>query len=89
MTAEDIIREIKYNGFTNNELNAIAQAITFARAQLTHEVKQDLRPGVRVYFKDRYGSRVTGVVESVKIKKAIVGCGSIRYNVPINMLEFQ
>ncbi len=87
MTAEDIIREIKHNGFTNRELNAIAQAITYARGQLTREVKQDLRPGIRVYFNDRYGSRVTGIVESVKIKKAIVGCGNIRYNVPINMLE--
>ena len=87
MTSEDIIREIKVGQFTNEELNRMGQAIQFARAQLAHEVKRDLRPGVRVYFKDRYGSRVTGTVESVKIKKAIVNTGPYRYNVPINMLE--
>jgi hypothetical protein len=89
MTSIDTITTaIKAGDFTNEELNCIAQAITFARAQLAREVKRDLRPGARVYFKDRHGHRVTGTVESVKIKKAIVGCGVYRYNVPINMLEF-
>jgi hypothetical protein len=90
MTAQDIIREIRTGVFTNDDLNAIGQAVTYARGRLAHEVKRDLRPGVRVYFKDRYGHRVTGTVESVKIKKAIVStAGPYRYNVPINMLEFQ
>lgn len=87
-SVEDIIREIKVGQFTNEELNRMGQAIQFARAQLAHEVKRELFPGARVYFKDRYGSRVTGTVESVKIKKAIVSTGAYRYNVPINMLEF-
>ncbi len=88
MTSEDIIFEIKVGQFTNAELNRMGQAIQFARAQLAHEVKRELFSGARVYFKDRYGSRVTGTVESVKIKKAIVSTGAYRYNVPINMLEF-
>ena len=88
MNAEDIVREIKVGQFTNEELNRMGQAILFARAQLAHEVKRELFPGARVYFKDRYGSRVTGTVESVKIKKANVSTGPYRYNVPINMLEF-
>lgn len=88
MTAQDIIREIRTGVFTNDDLNAMGQAIQYARRQLAHEVKQDLRPGVTVYFKDRYGSRITGTVDSVKIKNAVVTTARGRYRVPCNMLEF-
>lgn len=87
MTAQDIIREIKQGGFTNDDLNAIAKSIQFARSQLVHEVKRDLSPGVTVSFRDRYGSRVTGTVESIKIKNAIISTVKGRYRVPCNMLE--
>ena len=88
MTTEDIIREIRVGRFTNEELNRMGQAIQYARRQLAHEVKQDLRPGVTVYFKDRYGSRITGTVDSIKIKNAVVTTARGRYRVPCNMLEF-
>ena len=87
MNAQDIIREIKHGVFTNDELNQIGRAIQFARAQLVHEVKREIFPGATVYFKDRYGSRITGTVKSIKIKNAIVETGSVRYRVPCNMLE--
>ena len=87
MTAQDIIREIRQGGFTNDDLNAIARSIQFARSQLVHEVKRDLSPGVTVTFRDRYGSRVTGTVESIMIKNAIVSTTRGRYRVPCNMLE--
>ena len=87
MKAEDIIREIKHGEFTNDELNAMVQAIKFARAQLAHEVKREIFPGATVYFKDRYGSQITGTVQSIKIKNAIVETGRGRYRVPCNMLE--
>ena len=87
MTAQDIIREIRQGSFTNDDLNAMAQAIQFARSQLVHEVKRDLSPGVTVSFRDRYGSRVTGTVESIKIKNAIISTTRGRYRVPCNMLE--
>jgi len=87
MTAQDIIREIRQGGFTNDDLNAIAKSIQFARSQLVHEVKRDLSPGATVSFRDRLGSRVTGTVESIKIKNAIVSTTRGRYRVPCNMLE--
>ena len=87
MNSEDIIREIKVGQFTNEELNQIGRAIQFARAQLAHEVKREIFPGATVYFKDRYGSRITGTVQSIKIKNAIVETGGGRYRVPCNMLE--
>ena len=87
MNVQDIIREIKHGVFTNDELNQIGRAIQFARAQLVHEVKREIFPGATVYFKDRYGSRITGTVKSIKIKNAIVETGGGRYRVPCNMLE--
>jgi hypothetical protein len=87
MTVQDIIREIKLGTFTNDDLNAMGQAIQFARRQLAHEVKREIHPGITVYFKDRSGIRVTGTVESVKIKNAVVSTARGRYRVPCNMLE--
>lgn len=87
MTSQDIIREIRIGRFTNEELNDMGRAIQYARRQLAHEVKQDLRPGIQVYFKDRYGSRIVGKVQSIKIKNAIVETANGRYRVPCNMLE--
>ena len=87
MKAQDIIREIKHGEFTNDELNAMVQAIKFARAQLAHEVKREIFPGATVYFRDRSGTRVTAQVESVKIKNAVVSTARGRYRVPCSMLE--
>ena len=87
MTSENIMREIRSGRFTNSELNDMGQAIQFARAQLVQEIKREIRPGLTVYFKDRYGSRVVGTVESVKIKNAIVQTSRAKYRVPCNMLE--
>jgi hypothetical protein len=87
MTVQNIISEIRQGAFTNDDLNAIGQAILFARRQLGNEVRRELVPGARVFFKDRYGSRVSGTVESVKIKNAVVGTATGRYRVPCNMLE--
>ena len=87
MNAQDIIREIKHGVFTNDELNQIGRAIQFARAQLAHEVKREIFPGATVYFKDRYGRRIVGKVDSVKIKNAVISTANGRYRVPCSMLE--
>ena len=87
MNAQDIIREIRQGSFTNDDLNALGQAVQYARSRLRHEIKQDLYPGLTVYFKDRYGSRIVGKVESIKIKNAVVSTARGRYRVPCNMLE--
>ena len=87
MTADQIMREIRSGEFTNSELNGMARAIQFARAQLVQEVKREIYPGVTVYFRNRYGSRVVATVESIKIKNAIVLSNGHRFRVPCNMLE--
>jgi hypothetical protein len=87
MNTQDIIREIRSGTFTNDDLNAMARAIQFARSQLVHEIKREIYPGLTVYFKNRSGSRVVATVESVKIKNAIVNSNGHRYRVPCNMLE--
>lgn len=87
MHARDICAAIRAGTFTNDDINAMARAIQFARAQLAHEIKREISPGVRVYFRNRSGLRVTGTVESVKIKNAIVSTANGRYRVPCNMLE--
>ena len=87
MNTQDIIREIRSGTFTNDDLNAMARAIQFARSQLVHEIKREIYPGLTVYFKNRAGSRVIATVESVKIKNAIVNSNGHRYRVPCNMLE--
>ena len=86
MTADQIMCEIRLGKFTNSELNDMGRAIQFARAQLVQEVKREIRPGLTVYFKDRYGSRIQGRVQSIKIKNAIVETANGRYRVPCNML---
>lgn len=87
MTSEQIQLEIRCGRFTNTELNDMGRAIQFARARLTQEVKRELATGVTVFFKDRSGARVSGKVESIKIKNAIVSTTRGRYRVPCNMLE--
>jgi hypothetical protein len=87
MTSEQIQLEIRCGRFTNSELNDMAQAIQFARRQLAQEVKREIRPGLTVYFRDRSGSTITGTVESVKIKNAVISTARGRYRVPCNMLE--
>jgi hypothetical protein len=86
----NIISEIRSGQFTNDELNTVAEAIKFARAQLSYDVKRNLVPGVRVKFTSNRNGRVySGVVEGVKIKNVIVATAMGRYRVPANMLEME
>lgn len=87
MTSEQIQLEIRCGRFTNQEINDIARAVQFARQKLVHEVKRELATGATVFFKDRSGAMVSGKVESIKIKNAIVSTTRGRYRVPCNMLE--
>jgi hypothetical protein len=87
MTAQDIIREIRTGTFTNADIDNMFMAIKHARTQLGREVRRELSPGLTVYFRDHSGHRVTGTVESIKIKNAVVRTASGRYRVPCNMLE--
>jgi len=79
--------------FTNEQLNAIGDAIRFARAQLANQVKFTLVKGSKVKFTGRQGVTVVGTVEKVNRKFIIVRenkpgalVGGV-WRVPANMLE--
>lgn len=84
---QDINSAIISGVFTNDDLNSIANAIRYARAQLTKQQARSLRVGDQVRFTTR-GNTFFGTIERVKLKNAFVKVGmSSRFNVPLNMLE--
>ena len=80
--------------FTNEQLNAIGDAIRFARAQLANQVKCGLRKGAKVKFTNsRSGQTILATVEKVNRKFVLVRenqgnslVGGV-WRVPANMLE--
>lgn len=86
--ASTLKSEIMTNNFTNEELDQLAEAVKWARSQLTRQVARSLRPGDRVRFtSNRNGQTYTGLLEEIKIKNAIISTQQGRYRVPMNMLE--
>ena len=88
MQAVEIARAIIANGYSNDELNNIADAIRFARTQLTRRNTGTLVIGSRVAFVNtKTGVRFTGKVNKVKQKYVLVDTDvGVRYNVPAAML---
>jgi len=79
--------------FTNEQLNAIGDAIRFARAQLASTVKCTLVKGSKVKFTGRQGMTILGTVEKVNRKFILVRedkpgslIGGV-WRVPANMLS--
>ena len=82
----NILLDIRNGNFNNDELNLIIEAVKFKRAQNGRQAARTLVIGERVQFNGRNGV-VTGRLEQIKIKKAIVVSGQTRWNVPLAMLE--
>lgn len=89
MTSIQEVRSAIISGvFTNDDLNSIADALKFARSQLTKQNTRALRAGDTVKFtSNRNGVTYSGTVEKVKLKYVLVATPQGRYNVPANMLE--
>ncbi len=87
MQIQDINRAIMFGNFTNTELSSIFDAVKFARANLTRQVARSITIGSEVKFRARNGQFVTGKIEGIKIKNAVVNVGYTRYRVPMSMLE--
>jgi hypothetical protein len=89
MTDLETVRSAIISGrFSNQELDAIADALRFARSQLTKQNTRALRAGDIVKFtSNRNGITYQGTVEKVKLKFVLVATPAGRYNVPANMLE--
>jgi hypothetical protein len=88
MDIKAIKSAIMFDGFSNSELSEIAQAIQYARAQLTKTKVCSFMNGDKVKFVNpKTGRTHTGVVIKVKIKNISVREGMLTWNVPANMLE--
>jgi hypothetical protein len=89
MTDLGTVRSLIISGvFTNQDLDSIADALRFARSQLTKQNTRALRAGDTVKFtSNRNGVTYSGTVEKVKLKFVLVSTPQGRYNVPANMLE--
>lgn len=89
MTDLGTVRSLIISGvFTNQDLDSIADAVKFARSQLTKQNTRALRAGDVVKFtSNRNGATYQGTVEKVKLKYVLVSTPQGRYNVPANMLE--
>ena len=79
--------QIMLNGYSNDELNELGEAIKYARNQLGREVKRSMRVGDRVEFTDsRIGHVHRGSVIKINIKYVHVNTNKGTYRVPANML---
>lgn len=87
VTIQQVNEAIMFGDFTNEQLNAIAQAVKYRRAQITKQQARALWVGDSVRFVSR-GNTFFGTIEKIKIKNAVVRVGTMtRYNVPMAMLE--
>ena len=87
-TIQDINSTIISGQFTNDQLNSIVAAVTFARNQLAQKARFTLVKGTAVKFvSSRSGQTVIGSVEKVNRKFVIVKTVQGTWRVPANMLE--
>ena len=91
-TIQEINSTIISGQFSNDQLNSIIAAVTFARNQPAQKNKFTLRAGSNVKFvSSRNGQTILGTVEKVNRKYVIVRengktFGGV-WRVPANMLE--
>ena len=79
---------IMRGGFSNADLDSIADSLKYARSKLGRAKLRAFGPGDAVKFTSNRNGRVyQGVVEGVKIKNVIVNTALGRFRVPANMLE--
>lgn len=88
MKVQDINSAIISGIFNNSDLNSIADALKYARAQLTKQNRRAFQLGDSVKFtSNRNGLTYVGTVRKVKIKYILVNTNGGIFNVPANMLE--
>ena len=85
----DIRSTITSGVYSASELDTIAQALKFARAQLAQrQIRACVKGDVVKFTNPKNGAIFRGTVEQVKIKNVVVATAQGRYNVPANLLEF-
>jgi hypothetical protein len=87
-TIKDINSAIMFGDFTNEQLNSIISAVTFARAQLACQNKNTYSVGTEVKFtSSRTGQTMIGLVQKVNRKNMLIQVGSRLWKVPASMLQ--
>ena len=87
---QQVNQTIMFGKFTIVELDAIIDAVKFARAQIANQNKREMRVGTLVKFtSSRSGMVITGTVKKVNRKFIIVNETNklSNWRVPANMLE--
>ena len=85
MNISQIQAQIAGGNFSNSELSDL---ISFVQGVKTRQFKASISVGDSVWVVQKT-KRTPGIVESIKIKKAIVNMRGSRYNVPLSMIEPQ
>jgi ribosomal protein L35AE/L33A len=84
---QDVNSAIMFGSFTNEQLDSIASAIKYRRAQIARENKRAIVMGDVVKFVNpRSGRTHQGNVVKINIKNVKVREGFTTWNVPANML---
>ena len=87
LSIQDVNSAIMFGSFTNEQLESIAAAVKYRRAQINKETKRALMLGDTVQFTHpRTGRTHHGNVVKINIKNIKVRDGVTTWNVPANML---
>lgn len=87
MNIQAINSAIVTGKFSISDLDAIADAVKFARSRIASTLSVTLTKGARVRVNHAKVLGLTGTVMKVKIKKADVDFGGKIYQVPLSMCE--
>ena len=88
LSIQDVNSAIMFGSFSNEQLESIAAAVKYRRAQLNRETKRALMLGDIVKFVNpRSGRTHQGNVVKINIKNVKVREGFTTWNVPANMLS--
>ena len=87
-TIQEVNQAIMFNTWTNVELASMIDAVKWARARLTKDIKNSIKPGQMVKFtSSRTGKVMIGDVTKIAIKFVTVCTPQGLWKVPANMLE--
>jgi len=88
LSIQDVNSAIMFGSFTNEQLESIAMAVKYRRAQVARENKRSIMMGDVVKFVNpRCGRTHQGNVVKINIKNVKVREGFTTWNVPASMLS--
>lgn len=88
MNTKEIVAALMSGTLNNEDIEQVAQALRYARAQVGKSIKRQLSPGVSVkFYHPKQNFYVAGTVNRIKQKYVLVDTAQGRYNVPANLLE--